>query len=168
MDPLKFLVKTRWLNRSTFWSIIVVDKKKLDWDMALKSCSTSTVWTFTSQVGPQLDVHPWLVTHIYSPWKGHLEGVPQSYLGDLRSPWLLNTSSFLKRWQCVHGISDHEPCSRGVIRECWPVCFPVCFLGKPGFFEGTKTCHIDPVIALFPNSSFELIVGLYMWTPLKV
>ena len=31
------------------------------------------------------------VTPIYEPWKGHLEGVPQPQLGDLRSPWLLTT-----------------------------------------------------------------------------
>ena len=28
---------------------------------------------------------------IYKPWKGHLEGVPQPYFRDLRSPWLLTT-----------------------------------------------------------------------------
>ena len=28
---------------------------------------------------------------MYRPWNGHLEGVPQPHLGDLRSPWLLTT-----------------------------------------------------------------------------
>ena len=31
------------------------------------------------------------VTAIYEPWKGHLEGEPQPYLGDFRSPWLPTT-----------------------------------------------------------------------------
>ena len=33
---------------------------------------------------------------------------------------------------------------------------------------GTMSWHIGSVIALFPNSSFELTVGFYMWAPLKV
>ncbi len=36
------------------------------------------------------------------------------------------------------------------------------------FSNNFITWHIDPVIALFPNSPFELIVGFYMWAPLKV
>ena len=36
-------------------------------------------------------VSKWLVTPICKPRNAHLEGVPQPYLGDLRSPWLLTT-----------------------------------------------------------------------------
>ena len=39
------------------------------------------------EVSNYLEDHPsgckWLITPIYKPWKGHLQGVPQPYLGDL-------------------------------------------------------------------------------------
>ena len=33
----------------------------------------------------------WLGSPPFTSYLGHLEGVPQPYLGDLRSPWLLTT-----------------------------------------------------------------------------
>ena len=46
-----------------------------------------------------------MITPTYKPWKCHLEVVPQPYLGDLRSPWLLTTYKSLGWFLKWHVIS---------------------------------------------------------------
>ena len=82
--------------------------------IALKSCMPKgTVRHHREQCHwKYLEDHPrtykWSVTPIYKPWRGHLEGVPQPYLGDLRLPRLLTT---YKSWD--------DPPSRRILGCFW-------------------------------------------------
>ena len=56
------------------------------WSQTPTSCFLSRLRSQVGKISPTWRIIPvskWLVTPICKPWNGHLEGVPQPYLGDL-------------------------------------------------------------------------------------
>ena len=88
------------------------------------------------------NLQPPFISHL-----GHLEGVPQPYLGDLRSPWLLTT---YPNWEPILQVGFWFPMFHEV--AALQAIFPAAAVGsRKGFWKGVRVYVLFIYIYILPG-----------------